>query len=211
MDKNKKNRVISLGEVYTPKEYVENILDLIPDTHYSYRIFEPGCGSGIFLTEILKRKLKNFSKSKKIKNCLKNNNLDFFQFELTVLVSSIYSVEIDKENIETTKKILTKTLVDYYKKTLKNSIPESFKEVIDWTISNNIIQGDLINEADEIILCEFSELPGYKFNIRKFKFSELLFPDNEVFEVENKLFGHVPEPFDTIENIHYIDLNKNLG
>ena len=44
--------------------------------------------------------------------------------------------------------------------------------------------------------------------IRKFIFSELLFPDSEVFEVENKLFGHVPEPIDVIENISYSDLHK---
>ena len=42
-------------------------------------------------------------------------------------------------------------------------------------------------------------------------FSELLFPDNEVFEVENKLFGHIPEPIDVVENISYYDLHKEIG
>ena len=67
MDKSKVNRVISLGEVYTPQNFVENILDLIPETHYSSEFSEPGCGSGNFLLEILNRKLQNYSKSKKLK------------------------------------------------------------------------------------------------------------------------------------------------
>lgn len=211
MDKEKINRVIALGEVYTPKNFVENILDLIPETHYSSRIFEPGCGSGNFLLEILKRKLQNFTKSKKIKNGLLNENLQLIEFELIVLVSSIYSVEIDKENIQNTRKKLNEFISKYYEKTLKTKIPENFKMIVNSVISNNIIEGDLLNEIDKIIVYEFSELPDYKFNIRKFTFSELLFPDNEVFEIENKLFGHIPEPIDVIENIRYSELNKVIG
>lgn len=211
MDKEKINRVIALGEVYTPKNFVENILDLIPETHYSSRIFEPGCGSGNFLLEILKRKLQNFTKSKKIKNGLLNENLQLIEFELIVLVSSIYSVEIDKENIQNTRKKLNEFISNYYEKTLKTKIPENFKMIVNSVISNNIIEGDLLNEIDKIIVYEFSELPDYKFNIRKFTFSELLFPDNEVFEIENKLFGHIPEPIDVIENIRYSELNKVIG
>lgn len=211
MDKGKVNRVISLGEVYTPQNYVENILDLIPETHYSSRIFEPGCGSGNFLLEILNRKLQNYSKSKKIKNGLLNENVKLIEYELIVLVSSIYSVEIDKDNINTTRKKLTEAISKYYEKILKTKISEDFKQIVNFVISSNIIQGDLLNEIDKIIVYEFSELPDYKFNVRKFIFSELLFPDNEVFEVENKLFGHIPEPIDVVENISYSNLHKEIG
>ena len=144
MDKSKVNRVISLGEVYTPQNFVENILDLIPETHYSSRIFEPGCGSGNFLLEILNRKLQNYSKSKKIKNGLLNENVKLIEYELIVLVSSIYSVEIDKDNIKTTRKMLTESISKYYEKILKTKISEEFKQIVNFVITSNIIQGTLL-------------------------------------------------------------------
>jgi hypothetical protein len=142
---------------------------------------------------------------------LLNENVQLIEYELIVLVSSIYSVEIDKDNIKTTREKLTESISKYYKKILKTKISEDFKQIVNSVISKNIIQGDLLNEIDKIIVYEFSELPDYKFNIRKFIFSELLFPDNEVFEVENKLFGHVPEPIDVIENIIYSNLHEVIG
>ena len=158
----------------------------------------------------MNRKLQNYSKSKKIKNGLLNENVKLIEYELIVLVSSIYSVEIDKDNINHKKK-LTESISKYYEKILKTKISEEFKQIVNFVITSNIIQGDLINEIDKIIVYEFSELPDYKFNVRKFIFSELLFPDNEVFEVENKLFGHIPEPIDVVENISYYDLHKEIG
>lgn len=50
------NRIKTYGEVYTQEKEVNSMLDLVPD--FALRFFEPGCGSGNFLVELLHRKVK---------------------------------------------------------------------------------------------------------------------------------------------------------
>ena len=54
-----KQRVADHGEVFTPSWMVEAMLDLVKEEseRINSRFLEPACGSGNFLTKILKRKL----------------------------------------------------------------------------------------------------------------------------------------------------------
>ncbi len=54
-----KQRVSDHGEVFTPEWTVDAMLDLVKDEseRLDSRFLEPACGSGNFLTKILKRKL----------------------------------------------------------------------------------------------------------------------------------------------------------
>jgi hypothetical protein len=54
-----KKRVKKLGEVFTPHQLVEEILDRLPTKCWKHdqKIFEPSCGTGNFCVAILKRKL----------------------------------------------------------------------------------------------------------------------------------------------------------
>lgn len=54
-----KQRVADHGEVFTPPWLVEAMLDLVKDEseRINSRFLESACGSGNFLTQILKRKL----------------------------------------------------------------------------------------------------------------------------------------------------------
>lgn len=59
-----KKRVKDLGEVFTPIDIVNEMLDLIPDKEWkdpSFTVFEPSCGSGNFLVGIIDKKLDNGS------------------------------------------------------------------------------------------------------------------------------------------------------
>jgi type I restriction-modification system DNA methylase subunit len=61
-----KKRVADHGEVFTPDWLVEAMLDLVKDEteRLDSRFLEPACGSGNFLTKILKRKLAAVSGDK---------------------------------------------------------------------------------------------------------------------------------------------------
>ena len=56
-----KDRVRDLGEVFTPRWVVDDMLDLIPAPmwlpHPSATFLEPACGDGNFLVAVLERKL----------------------------------------------------------------------------------------------------------------------------------------------------------
>ena len=54
-----KDRVKELGEVFTPPEFINHMLDLLPsmDDLILKKFLDPTCGTGNFLIETLKRKL----------------------------------------------------------------------------------------------------------------------------------------------------------
>ena len=76
-------RVKATGEVFTPTELVQAMLDNLPQdlfTDPTKTILEPSCGDGQFLGEVLIRKLEN--------------NIDFEQ-----ALSTIYGVDLMQDNV----------------------------------------------------------------------------------------------------------------
>ena len=93
-----KKRVADHGEVFTSEREVNAMLDLVKQEteRIDSRFLEPACGDGNFLSEILRRKLK-IVKSKYAKS-----QLEFERFATTA-ISSIYGVDILKDNVEACK------------------------------------------------------------------------------------------------------------
>lgn len=83
-----KDRVKTLGEVFTPKDLVnitlDRILEIKPDafSNTNYTFCDTMCGTGNFLVEILNRKLKN-------------------GIDVDTALSTIYGVDIMEDNINT--------------------------------------------------------------------------------------------------------------
>jgi hypothetical protein len=76
----------------------------------------------------------------------------------------------------------------------------------------NILLGDLVNAADKVEVIEYSELPNQRIKQRVFKFSDLIFPEDEVFEDNNMLFGHVPLALRDLPLMSYTELGiKHAG
>jgi hypothetical protein len=76
----------------------------------------------------------------------------------------------------------------------------------------NILLGDLINAAEKVEVIEYSELPNQRIKQRVFKFSDLIFPEDEVFEDNDMLFGHVPVALRDLPLMNYAELVvKNAG
>ena len=79
-----KLRIKATGEVFTPTELVQEILDKLPskvftDSNKTY--LDPSCGDGQFLGEVLIRKVEN--------------GIDFEQ-----ALSTIYGVDIMQDNVD---------------------------------------------------------------------------------------------------------------
>ena len=97
-------RVRDLGEVFTPARIVSEMLDLLPDhtwgVHPSQTFLESSCGDGNFLVAIYDRKAEVIAKESGQGQLEAGTTLSSTQFHLLEALSSIYGVDISKENIE---------------------------------------------------------------------------------------------------------------
>ena len=93
MNKKKNN-----GEVFTPNEIIEFMLDKTYNPKKMDYVLEPGCGDGRFIISILKRIIMEF-----------NGNNDIINNK----ISKIYGVELDTENFLTSIKNINDFLSNY--------------------------------------------------------------------------------------------------
>lgn len=127
-----------LGQVYTPKWVVDNILDLVGYTSGNIigrYIFEPSFGNGAFLVEIVRRFINEY----------KSNNFNNSEVKAS-LEKYIFGIEIDE--IEYDKCI-------YRLNSLVNELLLDNKEiVINWNLVNEdtlLIYKNLLNKFDFIV------------------------------------------------------------
>ena len=205
-------RARDLGEVFTPEGTVSEMLDLLQDINYASKFLEPGCGSGNFLVEILGRKIDMVSRLPEVVTSLKSGRLSEFEFKCVVALTSIYGVDRDPTNVEESRERLQQVFRDKYKSLAKTEIPEYLNEAVNYVLRMNILLGDLINAADKVEVIEYSELPNQRIKQRVFRFSDLIFPEDEVFEDNNMLFGHVPVVLRDLPLVSYTEMKiKNAG
>lgn len=90
-----KERVDNLGEVFTPENIVSHMLQKIPKEYWETdkTFLEPTCGTGNFLVEILKKKVKHG-----------NTVLDSLK--------TIYGIDIMEDNVIESRKRLFKVAND---------------------------------------------------------------------------------------------------
>ena len=205
-------RARDLGEVFTPEGTVNEMLDLLQDINYASKFLEPGCGSGNFLVEILSRKIETVSRLPEVATSLKSGRLSEFEFKCIVALASIYGVDIDPINVEESRERLRQVFIDKYKTLTKRDIPGYLNEAVNYVLRMNILLGDLINAANKVEVIEYSELPNQRIKQRVFRFSDLIFPEDEVFEDNDMLFGHVPVSLRDLPLMNYAELAiKNAG
>ena len=167
-----KDRVKDFGEVFTPDNIVNDMLDLLDEQwkdlsseeYITKTILEPACGDGQFLIRILYRKLE------RVKKLHKENR----PLALVKAVSSIYGVDIQSDNVDRSKRRMFNIIIGG-KETSFNvgsisseiqinlgiEITDQLKKVIEFILDNNIICGDTLKPSgdnDEVVLTV------YKFN-----------------------------------------------
>jgi type I restriction-modification system DNA methylase subunit len=92
-----KERIKKTGEIFTPVPLVQEILNKLPTelwTDDSKTFLDPACGEGVFLTEVLKRKIAN-------------------NHSPVQALSTIYGVDIMPDNVEKTRINLLNIVLTY--------------------------------------------------------------------------------------------------
>lgn len=135
-----KERIAKHGEVYTREKEVNAMLDLVKDEceRVDSHFLEPACGNGNFLSAILKRKLNVVTRDYK-------KSQIYWEDNAFCAVSSIYGIDILKDNVEECRNRLLKEFTEIYKKAFKNKIKQRYIEVIKYVLSQNIIWGDALS------------------------------------------------------------------
>jgi hypothetical protein len=173
-----RQRISDYGEVFTSEPIVNAMLDLVKQEteRIDSRFLEPACGTGNFLSEILRRKLNAVEKN------YRRSQLDFERY-LVLAVSSIYGIDILEDNVIECRKRLVEMADERYRALFKKKAREGVGKVIRYILSKNIIWGDALDlktvgpEPQQIIFSEWSfPLHNSLLKRRDFVFAEL-FPD----------------------------------
>jgi hypothetical protein len=154
-----RDRVRDLAEVFTHQREVDAMLDQIPDAFgaLDVKFLEPACGSGNFLVEILRRKLRLVRQAK----CASQEQ---YEHQLLRAVASIYGVDISAENVTEARARKAHVLLSHYQTDANTIAPTTgFLNAAALIIGDNIVLGDALNAADTIELCDWQPHPGGAF------------------------------------------------
>ena len=103
-----RKRVTDHGEVFTPTWMVEYMLNLVKDEseRIDSRFLEPACGSGNFLSSVLKRKLLSVQ--------VRYGKSDFEKRHYALFsLMCIYGIELLADNVQECREILLSIYDDY--------------------------------------------------------------------------------------------------
>lgn len=132
-----KERVKDFGEVFTNPREVNAMLDLVKDESYRVdsRFLEPACGNGNFLVAILDRKMQTV---------LEAHNVDKADFEkyTFIAVSSIYAIDIQRDNCEESRERMYNIVKDYYDEVYPDNQDDNFLDSIKYILELNVILGN---------------------------------------------------------------------
>lgn len=167
-----KSRVADHGEVYTNSREVNAMLDLVKQEtdRIDSRFLEPACGTGNFLIEILNRKLAVVDKKYK-------KNQTEYEHYLVLAVSSLYGIDLLKDNISECRIRLFNSVDVLYTNRFKTNCKESCKASVRYILGCNIVQGDALTlrlHNEPIIFPEWSFVNQNMIKRRDFTFHGLL-------------------------------------
>lgn len=189
-----KDRVRDLAEVFTHQREIDAMLDQMPDAFAALdvKFLEPACGSGNFLTEILRRKLRLVSKH----DCATQEQ---YEHRMLRAAASIYGVDISPVNVTEARARMAHVLLEHYQQDANTVEPTpGFLNAAALILGDNIVLGDTLNSARDIELCDWQPHPGGCF-VRVW--SCALVPEND-----RDLFW--TERIQDAEPIHYTELKQ---
>lgn len=163
-----KKRVADHGEVFTPPQLVEAMLDLVKDEteRIDSRFLEPACGSGNFLVRVLQRKLaavdRKFGKS------------DFERRHYALLgLMCIYGIELLADNIAECRA----NMLEIFAGHLNLGESDELRRAAAYILSQNLVHGDALTmrtcDDQPITFAEWGYLGKGKFQRRDFCYKNL--------------------------------------
>lgn len=179
-----KQRVADHGEVFTPAWMVEAMLDLVKGetARIDSRFLEPACGSGNFLTHVLKRKLAAVE--------LKYGKSDFEKQHFALLgMMCIYGIELLPDNIIECRDNLLSIFAEY----LRLDVKDDLYRAASYVLGVNLVHGDALtmkaSDSNPITFAEWGYLGKGKFQRRDFRLDVLT--GSSAFSAEGTLFSHL--------------------
>jgi len=205
-----KHRVARYGEVLTPKHIVDAMLDLVKQEteRIDSRFFEPACGTGNFLLEIMERKLRA------VESRYGKSQLEYERYAI-LAVSSIYGIEILEENAEECRKRLFDVFDSAYTRLFNSKAKEQCQEAVRYILKRNIVHGDALTlktvgeNPQPIVFSEWSLVNGSMIKRRDFAFHGLVSHGSRR---ELPLFSDlgeeafVPEPIKDYPPVHFLEV-----
>lgn len=202
-----KKRVADHGEVFTAEREVNAMLDLVKSEteRIDSRFLEPACGTGNFLVEILRRKLKE------VRRKYRRSPLDY-EMNAVLAVSSIYGVDLLLDNVMACRERLYEIWDKEYCAVCKRETNDQTREAVRFILSRNIVCGNAltlmcVDENGEdtvrpIVFSEWSFITGMQMQRKDYTLDELVNgkPHNEdIFFGDDQLlfesmFEDEPEP-----------------
>jgi len=151
-------RVRDLGEVFTPANIVDDMLDLLPaemwQIHPSKTFLEPSVGNGNFVSAILSRKLTLVDEAYEKGVLPAGTTLKAAEFHALEALSSIYGVDISEDNIiggtpgheVACRPRLLAIMHRWHQEILKaEASPTSdFHKSAQWIVEHNMIIGNML-------------------------------------------------------------------
>lgn len=187
-----RQRIIDHGEVFTPPELVNDMLDLVAHEceRIDSRFLEPACGDGNFLAEVLRRKLATVDK-KHVRN------KDKWERDAILSVCSLYGIDLLADNIEECRDRLLRIAQDRYEERFKTGLSDAAVRSLAYILSKNIVQGDALtlctSAGKPIIFPEWSPINGTLIKRRDFKFDHLLEHARYTSKTHRTLFSDLGE------------------
>jgi len=206
-----RKRVEKYGEVFTSIREVSEIIDMVE--HEASRIeskfFEPTCGNGNFLAEVLAKKIKTIEK-KYIRN-----QIDY-ERSLIIATGSLYGIDILKDNVIECRARLEKICHNAYTKQYKQKSKQKFKIAIEYILSKNILWGDALtlksvkNKKPPLVFSEWAPINESYIKRRDYTLSSLLDNSemNKVVSDEGSSY-FMSVPIKEFKKTHYLDIPLN--
>lgn len=184
-----RERVRDLAEVFTHKREVDAMLDLMPDafTDLDVKFLEPASGSGNFLCEVLRRKLRLVTKSR----CATQAR---YEHRLLRAVGSIYGVDISPENVTEARGRMAHVLLEHYETDANTVIPtQGFLQAAALMLGSNIVLGDTLKSPETVELCDWRPRPNGCFQ-RVWSFALVPPAERDLFW-EERVQDQTPVPY----------------
>ena len=142
-----RERVAERGEVFTAEREVNAMLDLVKQEteRIDSRFLEPACGTGNFLVEILRRKLEVVKRQYQ-------KQLGELELQTTIALSSIYGVDIMKDNVEECCQRLLDIVCNWYTEVhpQQKAASEKLKSTWSYLLHRNILWGDALTLREPV-------------------------------------------------------------
>ena len=208
-----KERISEYGEVFTSEREVKAMLHLVEHeaSRIEARFFEPACGDGNFLIQVLESKL-NIVKSQYSKN-----QLDYEKYAF-LSVASLYGIDILEDNVRECRLRLSVCVREAYDAIFHNTTNQSFYDAITFVLSKNILAGDALtmktsDGVKDLLLSEWSFTKGSKVKRIEYSLSNILayqpFDGDSLFsDLGDEVI--IPKPTKIHPQINFLDLKDEI-